>query len=101
MKATLVTAVFVLALGGSAFAQSQGAATPAASMMNFKQACGADVQKLCSALPAPKDQRTCIRQNKSQLSSTCLTFLAEKKSENQAMKRQMTSPAPAAGGSGN
>jgi len=101
MKATLVTAVFVLALGGSAFAQSQGAATPAASMMNFKQACGADVQKLCSALPAPKDQRTCIRQNKSQLSSTCLTFLAEKKSENQAMKRQMTSPPPVAGGSGN
>ncbi len=88
MKASLAAACFVLALGGSAIAQAQGSATPAAPMMNFKQACSADVQRLCATAQTRKDQKKCIRQDRAQISQPCGTFLAEKRAQRLARKEQ-------------
>jgi hypothetical protein len=92
MKASLAAALFVFALSGSALAQGQNSATSAtAPTMNFKQACSADVQKLCATAQTHQDQKKCIKQNKPKLSSSCKSFLAEKRAERRQEKQQQGS----------
>lgn len=98
MKASFAASLLVLALGGSAYAQGQSpAATPA---MDFMQACSADVQKLCPSAQTHKDQKTCVKQNKPQLSPSCRSFLAARHEEKMQEKQQGAASAqtPPAGG---
>ena len=99
MKVSFPATLLVLAMGGAVSAQAQGAMTPAAKG-NFKQACSADVQRLCASAQTRKDQHKCIRQNRTQLSSGCSTFLAERRAQHQQMKQQQESQgaSPAGGG---
>jgi hypothetical protein len=89
MKASLAAALLAFAFVGSALAQGQGSAPPpAAPTMNFKQACSADVQRLCATAQTRQDQHKCIKQNKAQLSPSCSSFLAEKHEEKMQKKQQ-------------
>jgi hypothetical protein len=93
MKASLTAVLFVLALGGAAAAAQTTASAPAsppaaAPHMKFKEACSADVQKLCATAQTRKEQKKCIKENKSQLSPSCTSFLAEKREEHKAKKEE-------------
>jgi hypothetical protein len=98
MKMSFAATFLVLTMGGAVAAHAQGAMTPAVTG-NFKEACSADVQRLCASAQTRKDQHKCIRQNRAQLSPGCSTFLAEKRAQHQQMKQQQgASGAPPAGG---
>jgi hypothetical protein len=89
MKASFAAVLLVLAFGGSALAQPQSSATaPAAPTMNFKQACSADVQKLCASAQTKPDKKKCLKQNKAQLTPSCSSFFAEKRQEKMQEKQQ-------------
>jgi hypothetical protein len=109
MKVTFAAMIFVLALGGSATAQNQGAGAPPPSSGHGKmaQSCGADLQKFCPTAQDRKARKKCIRENKSQLSQTCSAFLAEKREKHEEKKQAAaaaspagSAPPPPAGGSG-
>jgi len=102
MKISIVAALLVLGITGSASALAQGAMAPPASgaapMAKFKDVCGADMQRLCATAQTRKDQHKCIKQNMAQLSPGCSSFLAEKRAQHQQMKQQGATGAAPAGG---
>jgi hypothetical protein len=99
MKVSFAATLFVLTMSGTVAAQAQGAMAPV-TMGNFKEACSADVQRLCATAQTRKDQHKCIKQNKAQLSPGCNSFLAEKRAQHQQMKQQQGAQGaqPAGGG---
>ena len=99
MKVSIAAAIFVLTLGGTAQAQVPAPAASGGMVAgNFKQACSADIQRLCPASPTPKDQHMCIRQKMAQVSPGCSSFIAAKRLQHQQMKEQGAQGAPPQGG---
>lgn len=91
MKASLAAALFVMVLGGNALAQGQTSAPPA---MNFQQACGVELQKFCATAQTRRDQHKCIKQNRTQLSPSCSSYVAARRAQRHLEKQQRdTAPA--------
>ena len=80
MKAMITAAFFAFVLGGSAYAQEPAATSLAG---NFNQACSADVENFCATAQTQKERRQCIRSNRSKISDSCRTFLANRRALHQ------------------
>jgi len=55
---------------------AQGAQGGGGMRSQFMDACGADMQKLCSAAQSRDDRRTCMTANKDKFSDSCKAFMA-------------------------
>ena len=76
---TLSTCLIGMGLfaGAAAYAADQPAPTDGqGGHSGFKEACGADLDKFCSAAKLRDERHTCIDANKDKFSDSCRTFMA-------------------------
>jgi hypothetical protein len=81
MKSSIASLSLALLIGTAnvATAQDQPLQGPPPAMHGaFRQACGADMQALCSTAQTREDRRACMRANKDKLSDGCKSFLASR-----------------------
>ncbi len=86
MKLTVMVAAATLMMFGAAAAQPGGGqGNPA--MAKVREACSADMQKLCPDKTGP-DRRQCMQDNKDKLSDGCKSAIGAMMSAMQAQKPQ-------------
>lgn len=86
MKLPLMAAAEALMMFGAAAAQPGGGqGNPA--MAKVREACSADMQKLCPDKTGP-ERRQCMQDNKDKLSDGCKSAIGEMMSAMQAQKPQ-------------
>ena len=87
MKLSTLAAAAALTLlsAGVAAAQGQGQGNPA--MAAVRQACAADMQKLCPDKTGP-DRRQCMMDHSADLSDGCKSAIADMQKQMQAQKPQ-------------
>lgn len=87
MKLTLMAAAATLIMFGAAAAQPGGGGQGNPAMAKVREACSADMQKLCPDKTGP-DRRQCMMANQDKLSDGCKSAMAEMRSMMQAQKPQ-------------
>jgi len=78
---TLAAAAALMLLGAGAASAQQGQGNPA--MAAVREACAADMQKLCADKTGP-DRRQCMMDHQADLSDGCKTALANARSAMQS-----------------
>jgi hypothetical protein len=72
---SIVTTCAVLAIGLSAFACSPAGGGSSSGRVSIREACGADIQKLCSDVDR-SEIRDCMKTHADQLSAGCKAAIA-------------------------
>lgn len=80
-------------MGGPPMGGPQTGGPPPPMGAPLRQACGADIQSFCPMAQTPRDRNLCLRQYQDRISSTCSSFLAERRAQRmQRLQSQGAAP---------